>query len=345
MRKRDTVSLRTSRWRKLRSLAVSLGLSGLITLALLEGICRILDPIGISYYPETAHWLDTMIVEDPIGYWNRPGQAGTYYGAPVSINSIGLRGPEVPPKAPNEVRVLFMGDSFPFGIGVAAEDALPAQLEARLDEHASPGIDYRVLNMGVVSYNSTQEARQLEELGVGLKPDLVVLAFAVNDIEPVMWVFDKRRSPVVDYAQRSYALSLLAFVARNVKFKLFGFSGIALGEFRDDSPRWREVERSLARMSSLSHGAGARFVVFVYDDLVGPKGLVEAAGRRAGYPVLDLEPAMRERLAGRDPHVWMNSVVDSHPNAEGNRVWSELLEDALRRADLIPTGPRVGGRS
>jgi hypothetical protein len=155
---------------------------GGITLAGLEVVCRLVDPVGISYYPETARWLDTLIVRDPVGYWNRPGTTGTFFGAPVHINSIGLRGPEIPPKAPGEFRILMMGDSFPFGIGVPEERCLPAALEAQLTKRAQPGTTFRVINMGVVSYNTEQEQRQLEELGLGLKPDLVLLAYAVNDI-------------------------------------------------------------------------------------------------------------------------------------------------------------------
>ena len=40
---------------------------------------RIFDPIGISYYPETARYLDTLIQEEPIGYRNQPGLQGRFY--------------------------------------------------------------------------------------------------------------------------------------------------------------------------------------------------------------------------------------------------------------------------
>jgi hypothetical protein len=34
--------------------------------------------------------------------------------------------------------------------------------------------------------------------------------FSSNDVEPKMWVFERRDSPLVNLAQRSYALSLVA---------------------------------------------------------------------------------------------------------------------------------------
>jgi hypothetical protein len=309
-----------------------------ITLAGLEVVCRIADPIGISYYPETARWLDTLVVREPVGYWNRPGQTGTYFGAKVRINSIGLRGPEIPEKAKGEIRILLMGDSFPFGIGVPEDRALAAQLEAQLAGEAPPGRSYRVINMGVVSYNTQQELRQLQEIGLGLKPDLVLLAYAANDIEPVMWVFEKRRGWLINAAQRSYAVSLLAFAARSVKYKLFGFTGIALGDYVETSPKWRVVDQGLARMHALCREAGVPFVAFLYDRLPGPQELVRRTGAREGFPVLSLDPLMRVRLAGRDPRTLQNSPVDSHPNVDGNREWAAVLLGALRDGGLVPLG-------
>lgn len=340
----DRVSGRLSRGRRLAYGGIFLVVLAAIFLGILEVGARIFDPLGISYYPETARWLDTLVVREPTGYWNRPGLRGRYYGADVSINSIGLRGPEIPPKEASEFRILMTGDSFPFGIGVGDDEALPAALESVLEADAPPGIEYRVINLGVVSYNTEQQLRQLRELGLGLRPDLVLLAYAVNDIEPVMWVFEKRRGRLVNLAQRSYAVSLLGFVARSVKFRLFGYSGIALGEYREDSPRWREVEEGLSEMHRLCRDEGVGFAVFVYDDLEEPKALVRALGRREGFPVLELRQETSDRFGGRDPRDLMNSVVDSHPNVEGNRMWAEILANALAESGLLPAPGGIPGR-
>ncbi|KUG21917.1 hypothetical protein ASZ90_008321 [hydrocarbon metagenome] len=63
----------------------------LVVFVLLELALRALDPFGISYYPETARYFDTLVLEEPIGYRNRPFLSGTFYGVPVSINSLGMR--------------------------------------------------------------------------------------------------------------------------------------------------------------------------------------------------------------------------------------------------------------
>jgi hypothetical protein len=50
----------------------------IISFVLLEVIGRLGDPLGISYYPETARFLDTMIIEGPIGYRNQPNLKGQF---------------------------------------------------------------------------------------------------------------------------------------------------------------------------------------------------------------------------------------------------------------------------
>src|ERR1700754_5000335 len=78
-----------------------------IVFLLLEVAGRIADPAGISYYPETAKYFDTLIIEEPIGYRNRPNLQGQFWGKQVSINSLGMRDREVnTPAARNEFRIL-----------------------------------------------------------------------------------------------------------------------------------------------------------------------------------------------------------------------------------------------
>lgn len=80
------------------------------------------------------------------------------------------------------MRVLAIGDSFQFGLGVAAEDALPAQLERAL---ASEGADAHVWNAGVPGYNLFQSVRALEYWLPRLRPTVVVLGVLENDLHNV----------------------------------------------------------------------------------------------------------------------------------------------------------------
>jgi len=97
----------------------------------------------------------------------------------VTVNSLGLRGPELPPeKAPGETRILMLGDSMVYGQGVADAGTVPVQLERELDR---PGVS--VVNGGVRAYSTAQEMALLRELGPRIRPDLVVLCWFWNDLD------------------------------------------------------------------------------------------------------------------------------------------------------------------
>lgn len=310
-----------------------------LTFAAIEVVARVFDPIGISYYPETARYLDTMVQEEPIGYRNRPGLEGTFHGVPVRINSWGMRDREVAAKTPGEFRVLVIGDSFPFGVGVPIERSVPYQLEQLLNSAAGPGRTYRTLNMGVPSYNTLQELIQLREVGLSLEPDLAVLIFSWNDIEEKMWVFDRRRSWEADWAQRSYAISLAFVLVRHLR-TLLGRPEqlIAVGEYRPDSPRWQEIDRSLKEIHHRCAERGIPLVVFT-KSLKGSDAfqMVQGVGKREGFSVIDLSPSMDPRWKDVPPREFNNSIVDSHPNADGSHVYAVLLSEHLARAGLMPT--------
>ncbi len=317
-------------------------LQAVIMLAILELACRLLDPLGISYYPETARYLDTMIQEEPIGYRNRPGLQGTFYGVPVSINSHGMRDREIPPKAPEEFRILVMGDSVPFGIGVRFEDSVPRQLEQLLNENAEPRRTYRTLNMGVPSYNTEQQLIQLATVGLSLEPDMVILLFSVNDIEPKKWVFEKRSAWYADLAQRSYGVSLLFVLLRQLR-SVIGHPEqlISIGEYRPDSARWQAVDQSLTQINRRCSERGIPFLIFTsLRETGGEFRMVEGVGQREGFAVANLWPWSDSRWAKEDPQDYANSLVDRHPNPAGGHVLAVMMSEYLYRVGLLNPGRR-----
>jgi lysophospholipase L1-like esterase len=102
------------------------------------------------------------------------------------INAEGLRGPEVSPEKRDGVRrVAVLGDSITFGYWVAEEDAFPRQLEAMLNEVRGDGPRVEVLNFGVPGYNLDQEIETLRVRALPFAPDVVVVAFCLNDLEGI----------------------------------------------------------------------------------------------------------------------------------------------------------------
>ncbi len=103
----------------------------------------------------------------------------------VTVDSLGYRGADFPRrKAPGEVRVLVVGDSFVFGDYVADDSTFPVQLEGRLRRRC-PGV--RVINGGLGGTTITEHAPMLEP-GLVLSPDHVVLLFSENDVTDLLAV-------------------------------------------------------------------------------------------------------------------------------------------------------------
>ena len=95
----------------------------------------------------------------------------------IRVNALGMRDREVDlEKASGQRRILFVGDSFSFGVGV--EEGW------RLSEfvgRALPGTE--ALNASVCGWGTDQELLQYERFAHKLRPDVVVLTFcASNDV-------------------------------------------------------------------------------------------------------------------------------------------------------------------
>lgn len=109
-----------------------------------------------------------------------PSTGRTRY--PVHVNAHGQRGPDYPLEKPaGEFRVIVLGDSMTYGLGVRDEETFPALLEERCS--ASGRDDVRVVNAGVAKYATYNYLRWIETQAERFDPDLIVVAcFMGNDM-------------------------------------------------------------------------------------------------------------------------------------------------------------------
>jgi hypothetical protein len=324
-------------WRRFRNILLRFAFQAVLLLILLELGARLFDPVGVSYFPETARLFDTMVHEEPISYRLRPGLDGKFNHARYQINSLGFRGPEPAiPKPEDESRILWLGDSLVFGIGVNNDQTMPSVVESLANEGAADK-HFRVLNMGVPSYNTEQELIQFETLGLQLQPDAVLLLFAPNDIERKNWVFEKRESWIANLAQRSYALSTLFVFSRLAREKAgVPESYVNMPDFNDNNPRWRAIADSLSHIQQICSERSIPFVVLTMgstDQM--PYSMVAAEGSKDGFEVIGLRPDLDPRWPDASSLRYRNSTVDSHPNVAGSEMWATLLYDHLVRLKII----------
>lgn len=157
--------------------AVTLLVATLLALLAAEGTLRLAwVPLAERSTPELeAH---------PVYLWApRPGIAGERvtpeYQHTFGHSAQGLRATPMlrAERRPGiRARVLFLGDSFTYGLGSADEETFVGRLAA-----AWP--DVEVVNAGCNGYGQRQELAVLDTLGAALRPDLTVLMFFWNDVE------------------------------------------------------------------------------------------------------------------------------------------------------------------
>lgn len=108
-------------------------------------------------------------------------QSGTYR---ISINSLGLRGPEISPsKPPGVTQIAIVGESSAFGYLVSDGEEAARVLEDTLRDH---GHNVEVLNGGVPGYNLFQSIVRFREVLAPLEPDIVIAYLGWNDLPYVV---------------------------------------------------------------------------------------------------------------------------------------------------------------
>ena len=100
----------------------------------------------------------------------------------VDTNEDGLRTSYTRPDFTTyRTRIVALGDSFTFGMGVTSEDAFPTQLERSLRQ-ATGDARIALLNAGIVSYSPFLERLLLERRLAAYQPTLVFLLLDATDI-------------------------------------------------------------------------------------------------------------------------------------------------------------------
>ena len=98
----------------------------------------------------------------------------------VTINSLGLRGPEVPPRSEDDHRIMFLGDSMVAGFEVEYEKTFAALAGRTLSERM--GRKVRSINAGVRGYGTDQSYLYFRDYGKALEPEVVVFFYSRNDL-------------------------------------------------------------------------------------------------------------------------------------------------------------------
>lgn len=347
----------------------------LVVVGLFAGLCagevffRLVPFERVKYEIRYGHFSGNQVSRfleyDPVlTFRNRRG--ATFPDAGVTINSLGLRGPEVTIEKPAGVRrVLCLGDSCTFGAGHPYPELLQRLLDAR-----APG-RFQVLNGGVIGYTSVHGLEWFQrELGE-LKPDVVTLYYGWNDMwrekdSAVRAWFQGRASGGAPPRMRSY---LWEAASRAWVFleNSFGRSSLQVPP--------EQYRATLERFAALGRASGGFRTIYLtapagFDDGHTPAWLIEqgfvargdsAPELRREYNHVVVEVARRERLPLVDcaadfersgGRAWFGDPDSDpiHPNEAGYRriaemLAAELLDAAARDDAALSVSPSSASAS
>lgn len=294
------------------------------------------------------------------------GPPGTSYGKEVHRNSLHLRDHEFAvPKPAGVQRVLVLGDSFTWGVGLDLEQTIPKRLQALLAEQ---GESVEVINAAHPGDNTIEELLTLEEIGPKYEPDLVLVVYNLNDIEYRPELAPKidgeepapaeAATPVVEidpgeditqYSKNSGLRGLVLAAERRsilVRFLVprvgmplrrmgllesveFSWVQKIFQGFTDENPGWRESQRGLLEISEYCRARDCEMVVAIYPLLV---ELDDYKGRAAHAAVAEVSRSvgattvdLLEIFEGTSASSHWINVLDSHPDAAAHEAVAEAL--------------------
>lgn len=342
----------------------------LLALLIGEVVCRLRfeDPFqGLGEFRNS--WRVVGLTSDPeLEFSFEPGYEGRMtlsgeYDVPFRINARGLRDDhEYAAGHPGTTRILLVGDSFVFGVGVELKDTLGKQLERALNEaHLSQPVE--VVAAGVPSYGIDAYALLIERWVPRLHPDLVIVAlYPGNDLldyelkasDPHIVI----EGMLVGQRQAwSWNLRRYSMLAHMLLQNFNPYSRIEA--HRPDHPTsqdiahiFRTIQPWIARIAAAQRPGGppiaitacyARETVPAWRDgtlgaAVPPWNEVLAEFTRLGLNVLDSKPAwIAPALVVRD----FFFERDAHYRPAGNRFVAEWLAARLRAEypALLADGP------
>lgn len=160
---------------------LSLTLLGIVTLFGLVVTELILRSMSLQESEESR---SHVVRTDYLPVKLKPNYSGRLWDIPFSTNRYGFRDEEDFPAIPEdrEFRILSMGDSIGFGLGIEAEKHYTKVAQRRLN-HPGSEKRYRIVNAGGQGYSPSGYFVYLRHEGLSLHPDMVIVETELcNDV-------------------------------------------------------------------------------------------------------------------------------------------------------------------
>jgi len=122
-----------------------------------------------------------------VGYTLLRGQKVTAWSDTFTSNEIGYR--TGPVEKPADVfRIVFVGDSWTYGMGVREQESFPKRLEELANRHGGYGQKIETWSLALPGYNTMNQVSGLEVFFDRIEPDAVVFCPTRNDNDSGLYV-------------------------------------------------------------------------------------------------------------------------------------------------------------
>jgi|ERR1700722_5699100 len=134
-----------------------------------------------SQFDVLGHDIFTSAPDSKPHFRLRPGSRGRMMNCPISINSLGFRGPEFSVAKDGVYRIVALGESTTFGMTLQPEDKpWPEVLEQIIHQQLKTRRPVQVINAGVPTYSLQDTLDRLPGQILPLKPDLIITYHGAN---------------------------------------------------------------------------------------------------------------------------------------------------------------------
>ena len=313
--------------------------ASLLCLFAVEGLTRLVLDDGMLYELEMWKYAREVKMRDTrpdFGHRHRPQAQARLMGVDVRTDSRGLRGPGIADKpADGTARIAFVGDSITMGWGVAEKETFAHQV---IEGLVKAGRKVDGFNLGVGNYNTLQELALFREVGAPLKPDIIVLAYFINDAEPMPSYSD------TGWLSEHSAAWVVAGYRFDSLFRQFGEAPDWKRYYRDlyepKAAGWLQTQKALGQFATTARELGARIIVFNIPELrelrpypfADITAKVRAVVEKDGMPFVDLLPTV-ETL--EPASLWV-TVPDPHPNGKAEIAFARgMIPDLVPMLDEL----------
>jgi len=207
-------------------------------------------------------------------YILNPNTSKTYENINYSINSDGFRGREYSIEK-NGSRIIFLGDSFTFGVGLPIEQTFPYILEKKLQEkHAKD--NWEVLNLGVIGFNTKWEIEFLETKGLKYSPDIVILMYYLNDPD----------SPIENVSFARWGNELALEVQHLLENKLSGQEKLEVEEFLNQQNCYEKIQKLYNETSNFDVHFILHYIPLLWNPVVESLGRLHNLSQQYNFTVV-----------------------------------------------------------